>query len=209
MDSISQRIRLSPCRCLEFSCFHFCFLSFFSDIYFDVIIPVGLAAIGILICFCICVARCLKGRSETGTRTVSGGSADIITQEYFTAQPPEYNEALQSRPTVQTVTNPELTQVVTTPPPGYDTAVSGLFMLTLPNGCPTPPPGRTLSSQRQNQNTIGHSSSNNLLEGYDNRGFVTEEGNVPKTPPPKYETIISFWWLRLFLNYFNRCVQIL
>ena len=83
--------------------FSFLFSFLTSDIYFDVIIPFGLAAIGILICFCICVARCLKDRSETGTRTISGGSADMITQEYFTAQPPEYNEALQSRPTAQTV----------------------------------------------------------------------------------------------------------
>ena len=164
-------------------------------------IPVCLAAIGLLISFCICVARCLKESPENDT--------DGTSHEYLCSQPPEYNEALQSRPTVQTVTHPGLTQVVTTPPPGYDTAVSGLFMLTLPSGCPTPPFDRAFQSQRQNQNSTRISSASSLLEGYDNRGFVTEEGNVPRTPPPKYETLISFSWQGLFWNNFNGCVKIL
>ena len=92
-------------------------------------------------------------------------------------------------------------------PPGYDTAVSGLFTLTLPNGCPTPPFDRAFQSQRQNKNSTRNSSASNLLEGYDNRGFMTQ-GNVPRTPPPKYETIISFSWQGLFWNYFSSCVQI-
>ena len=113
---------------------HFHYRLFISAISLEVIIPIALVAIGILICFCIGFARCLKRNPSHDTRTHSTTDS---TDGYLTAQPPEYNEAIHSRPTVQTVTNLELTQVGTTPPPSYDTAVSGLFTLTPSSGCPT------------------------------------------------------------------------
>ena len=186
-----------------------------SDIDITIIIPVVIIAVIILSCVIYHIAEYYyRRRRRLSSLIRSGGGDDIRVMEYLTASPPEYNDALNMRSSVQTISGSRnLNEREQQPqlPPSYGTATSGLFQLTLPDGCPTPPRAATPTPDTRNSHgdrEVEHTRQGYPCSGQHNPAFVPDEQpnpcpgrlnpasisdedcHIPSTPPPNYDNFV-------------------
>ena len=185
--------------------FWFFFLSL-SGVNVSIIVPLVIGVLVILLCIVFHVLKYYYKNIRRPSRVIrTGGSADVRVIEYLTATPPEYNDALNMRPTVQTIsgTVDETQPQITLPhsdlqrdarPPSYGTATSGLFQLTLDNGCPTPPnAGTPTPDMRSNHLDRGEGRRGvDPDQGHHNPAYISDEdSSTPRTPPPNYDGLAT------------------